>query len=159
MSQNSVLHYNAILVAYHWCKKGRVEDPCGTTALTRGHFDDWPLRATLWCLLYGGRELTYDFFFYYFTSYFLLFLFYFFTFCILFIFVAFILFSFCFYLVHFYFLIFVIVFFFFCIELFFILFRFLTWNEMETTWPRADIAPKINHDGRGLAHACTAAVC
>ena len=62
MSQNSVLHYNAILAAYHWCKKGRVEDPCGTTALTRGHFDDWPLRATLWCLLYGGRELTYDFF-------------------------------------------------------------------------------------------------
>ena len=158
MSQNSVLHYNAILAAYHWCKKGRVEDPCGTTALTRGHFDDWPLRATLWCLLYGGRELTYDFLFH-FTFYFLLFLFYFFTFCILFIFVAFILFSFCFYLVHFYFLIFVIVFCFFCIELFFILFRFLTWNEMETTWPRADIAPKINHDGRGLAHACTAAVC
>ena len=27
---------------------------------------------------------------------------------------------------------------------------------MKTTWPRADIAPKINHDGRGLTCACAA---
>ena len=75
-SQNSVLHYNTILAAYHWCKKERVEDPCGTTALTRGHFDDWPLRATLWCLLYGGRELTYDFFLFCFLFSFILVLFF-----------------------------------------------------------------------------------
>ena len=152
MSQNSVLHYNAILAAYHWCKKGRVEDPCGTTALTRGHFDDWPLRATLWCLLYGGRELTYDFFFIillliFFYSCFIFSLFVFCSFLLL-LFCSFLFLNFCYSF-----------FFFFCIELFFILFRFLTWNGMETTWPRADIAPKINHDGRGLAHACTAAVC
>ena len=159
MSQNSVLHYNAILAAHHWCKKGRVEDPCGTTALTRGHFDDWPLRATLWCLLYGGRELTYDFFFllFYFLFSFILVLFFHFLYfvhfcCFYFVFVLFLSCSFLF-------LNFCYSFFFFCIELFLILFRFLTWNEMETTWPRADIAPKINHDGRGLAHACTAAVC
>ena len=28
---------------------------------------------------------------------------------------------------------------------------------MKTTWPRADIAPKINRDGQGLTYACVAA--
>ena len=28
---------------------------------------------------------------------------------------------------------------------------------MKTTWPRADVAPKINHDDRGLTYACAAA--
>ena len=28
---------------------------------------------------------------------------------------------------------------------------------MKTTWPRADIAPRINHDSRGLTYACAAA--
>ena len=28
---------------------------------------------------------------------------------------------------------------------------------MKTTWPRADIAPKINHDGQKVTHSCAAA--
>ena len=31
-------------------------------------------------------------------------------------------------------------------------------KQMKTTWPRADIAPKVNHDGQGLTYACAAAV-
>ena len=41
-------------------------------------------------------------------------------------------------------------------------FHFISFFEMEpneTTWPRTDIAPKINHYGRGLTYACAAAVC
>ena len=30
---------------------------------------------------------------------------------------------------------------------------------MKIAWSRADIAPKINHDGRGLIYACAAALC
>ena len=30
---------------------------------------------------------------------------------------------------------------------------------MKTMWTRADIAPKIGHDDRGLTYACAAAVC
>ena len=64
----------------------------------------------------------------------------------------FILFSFCSFS-----LIFLKVFFFFYLFIFFILFRFLKWNQMKTTWPGADIVPKINYDGRELAYACAAA--
>ena len=65
-------------------------------------------------------------------------------------------FSFCFLFVHFYFLISLIVF---SMNFFSIQFRFLKQNQMKTTWPRADIAPKINHDDRGLTYACSAVVC
>ena len=33
-------------------------------------------------------------------------------------------------------------------------FDFLKWIQMKTTWPRADIATKINHDGQGLTYIC-----
>ena len=48
---------------------------------------------------------------------------------------------------------------FFHLLLFFYSISFLKWNQMKTNWPRADIAPKINHDGRGLTYTCAAAVC
>ena len=32
-------------------------------------------------------------------------------------------------------------------------------NQKKSTWPRADIAPEINRDGRGLTYACAAALC
>ena len=30
-------------------------------------------------------------------------------------------------------------------------------KPMKTSWPRANIVPKINHDGRGLRYACAVA--
>ena len=48
---------------------------------------------------------------------------------------------------------------FFHLLLFFYSISFLKWNQMKTNWPRADIAPKINHDDRGLTYTCAAAVC
>ena len=41
----------------------------------------------------------------------------------------------------------------------FLSFRFLKWNQMNTTWPRIDIAPKINLNGREMTYAWAAAVC
>ena len=44
----------------------------------------------------------------------------------------------------------------------FFLFHFILFTEMkpnENTWLRADIAPKINHDGRELTYTCAAAIC
>ena len=113
---------------------------------------------------HGGRELAYDFFFFFIYFTFCLFsfvifvlFFHFFIFFILF------LFSFCFHFVHFHYLIFFIVFFFHFSFFFFIYFRFLKWHQAletkKTTWTRADIAPKMNQYGQRLTYACTAAVC
>ena len=106
-------------------------------------------------LLYGGRELIYDFFF---LFYFLFIFFCYFSFIFsLFHFFILFLFSFCFHVVHFHFLIFLIVFFY--LIFFFISFRFLKWNQMKITWPKTDKGPKINHDGRRLTYACATLVC
>ena len=87
-----------------------------------------------------------------------------FSFLIFFIFSYFFFFYFCFYhvfilhFVNFHFLIVLIVFF--SVWFFhFISFRNLKRNQMKITWPRVDVASKINHDGWGLTYACTAPVC
>ena len=48
---------------------------------------------------------------------------------------------------------------FFSVNFSFISLRFFEQNQMKTTWPRPDIVPKINYDGRGLIYACAAALC
>ena len=95
---------------------------------------------------YGGRELTYNFFFsFYFLFIFFCYicfifsLFYFVHFVFVFILLSFFIF------VYFHFLIFLMDLFFHLI-FFFISFQFWKSNQMKTTRPRADIAPKTNHD-------------
>ena len=125
--------------------------------------------------MYGDGKLTYDFFFL-FLFYFLFILFYyfcfifsFFIFFILFLFsfssffvllfllfffhLYFFSFCFCFHLVHFHSLLFLIV------SFFSMQFCFLKCNQMKTTWLRADVAPKINHDGWGLTYTNPAVAC
>ena len=66
------------------------------------------------------------------------------------------LFSFYFHFVNFHYLFYSSFFFFhFIFFFYFISFK----NQKKATWPRADIAPEINRDGRGLTYACAAALC
>ena len=107
--------------------------------------------------IYGSSELTHVFqfrilfFLFYFYIYIYIFYFYFILFQFFFLLILFLLFPFFNFSESFFFLR--------SIFFHFISFRFPKWNKMKTTWPRTDIAPKINYNGRLLTHACAAAVC